>query len=157
MPKWITWSEPEQCGLQRRVWCRVLKQLIKSVGYSEHHFEVSRFYKLLFDISAVGRVVLDLKLDAGNSLERSWAQVMQKALKMNYKWRPGGAFRSTLGLWRACSGGLMSSWLTFSRNFGVLEASFGRDFEKKYNFLIWAPLCSGIGGFGSPGVQVGAT
>ena len=102
-------------------------------------------------ICGVWRLVWGLKLDAGNSLERTWAQVMQQIPKTSQKWRPGGAFRSTLGLWRACSGGLLSSWVTFSHNFGVLEASFGRDFAKKCIFLIRAPLCSGIGGFGGRG------
>ena len=59
--------------------------------------ELSVFFQTLLMVLAVGRVLWGLKLDAGNSLERSWAQVMQKVPKMSQTWRPGVPFGAPWG------------------------------------------------------------
>ena len=84
--------------------------MINSCGYSK---QLSKVPETCFQINlmrlGVWRVVLGLKLDARSSLERSWAPVMQKVMKMTPKWSPRDAFGSTLGLCRATSGMVWTS------------------------------------------------
>ena len=81
MPWWIKRSGPEQAAAEPRSMLNVSKSQSILFGYSDAlvTFVVSKLYMLM--MCAVLRVVSNCKFDAGTSLERWWAEVVQDVPK----------------------------------------------------------------------------
>ena len=64
----------------------------------------------------LGRLLGDLGTVQREVLCRSYGNC-RNSQKLMPKWMPRGGFGSLLGLWRACSGGIVPPWRRFGRRF----------------------------------------